>query len=315
MERSTAKGKDPILDLKDHNTLQASLDPLFHTLRIGPETQVETETNIETKIKSESETPEMLHQDQICRLESLPAELRRHILSLLDLTDLKSLQQASPTFHQQYLQDQSYVLRKSLERTLGDICLDAYATQLIMTQKIDSDGLIELYWDRDMYTSQLLLARIPNDQICSVVSFYWNVVRPLVPSCAHWALDNLAKHAKKAPHYHTMEVTITEKHRITRAAYRFYIFCYIAELKYIARSDIVNDGSPWYDGERSEMDDVYSYSQTLEAWEVEEFGVFWLFSRDTLYKKILEVEPMLGPEDEYFPRWPSTKDDGKSSTT
>lgn len=43
-------------------------------------------------------------------LEDFPAEIRRHILSMLELDELKVLVRASPVYHQQYLLDRRYLL-------------------------------------------------------------------------------------------------------------------------------------------------------------------------------------------------------------
>jgi hypothetical protein len=72
MQRSIAKEKGTTLDLDSRSTsVEASLDPLFHGLKIDTKAQTETETCIETKAKSAMEHPQTL-QRQGCKFESLP---------------------------------------------------------------------------------------------------------------------------------------------------------------------------------------------------------------------------------------------------
>lgn len=52
-------------------------------------------------------------------LESLPPKIRRYLLSVLELADLKALVRASPALHEQYLLDRSFLLCSGLEVTLG----------------------------------------------------------------------------------------------------------------------------------------------------------------------------------------------------
>lgn len=52
-------------------------------------------------------------------LEDLPAEIRRHLLSILEYERLKCLVHASPIYHHHYLLDRQYILCKCLENTFG----------------------------------------------------------------------------------------------------------------------------------------------------------------------------------------------------
>lgn len=58
-------------------------------------------------------------------LEEVPAELRRYILSMLDLEGLSALVHASRMIHKQYLLDRKYLLCSSIEVTLGSATVDA----------------------------------------------------------------------------------------------------------------------------------------------------------------------------------------------
>jgi hypothetical protein len=58
-------------------------------------------------------------------LETMPPEIRRHLLSTLELAGLKALVHASPTLHEQYLLERRFLPCSSLEVTLGSVGLDA----------------------------------------------------------------------------------------------------------------------------------------------------------------------------------------------
>lgn len=64
-------------------------------------------------------------------LESLPAELRCHILAHLanDLGGLNALVSASPVFYKQYLRDRNALLRTGLMAARGNLLVDAYAVE------------------------------------------------------------------------------------------------------------------------------------------------------------------------------------------
>ncbi|KAI1466231.1 uncharacterized protein F4812DRAFT_461201 [Daldinia caldariorum] len=57
-------------------------------------------------------------------LEDLPPEIRRNILSFLDIRSLNSLVHSSSVFHEQYFEDHRYLLCSSLETTLGTVSPD-----------------------------------------------------------------------------------------------------------------------------------------------------------------------------------------------
>ncbi|KHN97566.1 uncharacterized protein MAM_04581 [Metarhizium album ARSEF 1941] len=60
-------------------------------------------------------------------LESLPAEIRRQLLSTLKFEELRALVLASSVLHRQYLRDRRYLLCKCLETTLYGAVVDAFA--------------------------------------------------------------------------------------------------------------------------------------------------------------------------------------------
>ena len=60
-------------------------------------------------------------------LENLPPEVRRHLLSMLELDGLRALVSTSPIYYHQYLLDRRYLLCKCLEVTLRGVTVDAFA--------------------------------------------------------------------------------------------------------------------------------------------------------------------------------------------
>lgn len=75
----------------------------------------------------EAHQPKLVHDD--APLESVPAEIRHHLLSILDFEGLKALTFASPIYLQQYLLDREHLLSECRERKLGNtnIIMDACA--------------------------------------------------------------------------------------------------------------------------------------------------------------------------------------------
>ena len=82
----------------------------------------------ETFSASSSRTGERTGEKQTnAPLESLPAEVRHHLLSFLDLSQLRSLVHASPVYHQQYLSGRTLLLCGLLKEMLGASAVDAWA--------------------------------------------------------------------------------------------------------------------------------------------------------------------------------------------
>jgi len=115
-------------------------------------TQIESNvrsTNIEPKAVL---CPKEKQENRDSRLESLPPEIRRQLLSILDLPRLKVLVHASPTFHGQYFIDRKYFLCRSIGRTLGSATLDAYAVYLSAGQVGDTKQ--KTAWVPNLYIEQ-----------------------------------------------------------------------------------------------------------------------------------------------------------------
>ncbi|KAF4468590.1 hypothetical protein FALBO_4510 [Fusarium albosuccineum] len=205
-------------------------------------------------------------------LEDLPAEVRRHLLSVLDLPQLKALVRASPTFHQQYVFDRKYLLCRSLENTLGSVMFDAYACQL--SQSSDWKQFQQDYTEKNCLP--------PSDQItqetaAKIAVFHTNYVTPIVRYFSDKSLNHLLSLTKDLEG-DKLEAALStsEAMRFTRAVYRFEILCQVA-------------------GPHSETDmflrteAAEQFFLIFEPWEVEELLSFYQFVEpiyDDIFKQV-----------------------------
>lgn len=60
-------------------------------------------------------------------LESPPAGIRRHLLSVVEYEGLKALTHACPVYHQEYLLDRKWIPFKYLDRTLRSAIIEVGA--------------------------------------------------------------------------------------------------------------------------------------------------------------------------------------------
>ncbi|KAM5344033.1 hypothetical protein ACJ41O_012570 [Fusarium nematophilum] len=218
-------------------------------------------------------------------LEHLPPEVRRHLLSLLDLPRLKALVRASPTFHQQYLFDRKYLLCRSLEETLGSVVIDAYAVHLYKSQSSDKRQFLEQHATRASRRSLTLMGSLTQDEASSMVVFHTNYVTPIMEHFAGWMLDNLAKHTQNDQHETTP--SSTETMRLTRAVYRFQLLCQLA--------DPATEPMRFSRGRA-----IHGFFDILEPWEIEELFAFYQFAQHIYDKVLTEVSWDLHPDNPQF---------------
>lgn len=164
-------------------------------------------------------------------LESLPAEVRRHILSVMDLPRLKALVRASPTYHQQYRLDRRYLLNAALQVALGSVSLDAYITQKAMALPEAAheslSGLLDTWEERLPHSSSFQLGTIPDDEVVNMVSFYLQTAAPVAKYYVKQALKNLDEQVGDVSHRlpSQPEPSNIEWQRCLQAAYRFQLLC------------------------------------------------------------------------------------------
>lgn len=221
------------------------------------------------------------------RLESLPPEVRRQILATLDLPQLKAMVRASPTFHEQYLFDRNYLLCTSLEKTLDSVTADAYAVYLYTTQGRDlkQNGFLKLYSTNRSW--QFLTGRLTYEEALNIVSFYSQLVKPLIEYYSHWILNNLANVIGRDA-CSRIVLTRMEELRLTRAIYRFHLLCQLAD----PTDSMVTTTSR---GETTQ-----AFLNMLEPWEVEELFSFYQFAQDVYNRILKDIRWDLHPDNPKF---------------
>jgi len=113
-------------------------------------------------------------------LEDCPPEVRRQLLSILELEDLSALVHASPVFHKQYLLDRRFLLCKCLETTLRSVAIDADTVyQSGLTNISDTctrekvTEFLKSYQDRRSSTKySILMKRLAEDEAVGMVAFF-----------------------------------------------------------------------------------------------------------------------------------------------
>lgn len=224
-------------------------------------------------------------ENQACdgSLERLPPEVRRQILSILDLPGLKAVVRASPTFHQQYLHDRRHLLSTSLELTLGSISLDAYILNEVQNPKLSSPdfpiGLLETWREQLPDRSSFrLTGAITEDEAAAMASHYFELVAPVARHFMLETLKDMESRVGKVDEEsdHRPEVSNIEWQRYLRATYRFDLLCSstdptMPELSHeIAKSN------------------ANSRLFTPEPWEAEELLCFYQFV-EKLYTDVFNV--------------------------
>lgn len=216
-------------------------------------------------------------------LESLPAEVRRHILSVMDLPRLKALIRASPTYHQQYRLDRRYLLSAALQVALGSVGLDAYITQKAMaSQEATHESLSELLdtWEERLpHSSSFQLGKIAEDEVVNMVSFYLNTAVPVAKYYLRQASRNLDERVGEVSQRLPSQPAASniEWQRCLRAAYRFQLLCCAVKSARLNR-DI-------YDDTLERLAERLFY--TPEPWEGEELLSFYQFA-EAVYEDIFD---------------------------
>lgn len=80
------------------------------------------------------------------QFETMPAEIRLHILSFLKFAELKTVVHASPVYHELYTVNRTRILLRSIYSTLGSIAPEVYAIYRTSTKETF------LNWDHEKIT-------------------------------------------------------------------------------------------------------------------------------------------------------------------
>jgi hypothetical protein len=209
------------------------------------------------------------------RLDTLPAELRHHLLFFLDLDSLSALVHASPTFHAQYFDDRSRILPSSIEYTASEI----YTLRLFQTHTPESEDVAEFL---RMYSGSRARQRLADKGLIDLSTAietahsYFGVVKPIADHFAGSALANLMRETAQTGSVVEHSLWGTERARITRAIYRVDLYYEILKA----------DNSIAYS--RAEGN-TRAFLDTFEPWEVEEFYSFYLYAKKTYAKFVDDI--------------------------
>ncbi|KAH7308952.1 hypothetical protein B0I35DRAFT_360260, partial [Stachybotrys elegans] len=196
-------------------------------------------------------------------LETLPPEVRRHILSVAGLEQLQALVRASPTFHQQYLCDRRYILCSNLQGAIGPAVMTALSIYSHDPSK-DMPGIVAPN-ARDQ-SSQTIWNRLTEDEAVGITGFYMKYTLPVVRHYSQHIWNNfIGKRSTDQAH----ECTGSELLRLTRAMYHFHQFGQVAG---------ISSRTIEFDDWMSAMD---SYIESMTSWEVEEMICVYEFVRAT----------------------------------
>ncbi|KAI1739682.1 hypothetical protein F4680DRAFT_466195 [Xylaria scruposa] len=212
-------------------------------------------------------------------LEKLPPEVRRQLLSILELEELNTLVHASPVFYQQYLLDRKYLLCKSLEKTLCGVTTDAYAVyqsglaDFANTRTREGvSQFLKVYQDQCSSAQYSILTEsLTEDAAVGMATFVFSIIKPLVGHYTRWALANLANETGNS-HSHE-PLSKTEEIRLMRALYRFQLCCNLFGNNHYRTS--------WQIDLRFMSHDILNiFFCIFEPWEVEEIACIHTFVKE-----------------------------------
>ena len=239
-------------------------------------------------------------------LESLPPEIRRKILSILEIDGLRALVHASPTFHQQYLLDRRLLLCQCLGRTLRSVTVDACAVYRsglprfvdTSTKEKVAEFLTSYQGKRSSVDYSIATEGLSEDEAVAMTAFHSTTVQALARQYIDWALDSVAKETKNSPYQ--APPSMTEDTRIMRALYRFQLLCNL-----FGRG---GHGSTkeWL---RPHLDfDTVSvlsiFFGIFEPWEVEEVVCIYAFAKDKYDQIFRDISWDVNPENPKFDNQP-----------
>ncbi|KAJ0106845.1 hypothetical protein J7T55_014921 [Diaporthe amygdali] len=236
-------------------------------------------------------------------LESLPAELRTILLmSIPNLATLSRLVHASPVFHAQYLLDRKSILtRVLLTETTEDVFVDVYAAFRSRPYNIglptgpntNVTSFLALYrvWRSPSASDRPTLETCSLDGICWMARFHQSTVNPLVTYFISWALANF-RSSPVQPNAQSPEaaedLTRTEKTRLTRALYRFEVFCHLF------------CGSQYERFVAMDINEVFFSNLDLAPWEAEEMNCIYAFVKQNYEAVLDDVKGDLNEENPKF---------------
>lgn len=197
-------------------------------------------------------------------IQLLPPEVRRHLLSVLNLDQLRSLVRASPVFHEQYVHDRAYILCGLLDETLRTVVVDAFTVQRLSMSvrgtERDMPGFLRQAYAQPVMS---LVGRATEDEAVSMTVFH-SSVKAIIPLFMKWALGD-----------DDVKPSCVEYMRLIRAVYRYQLFCLVAD-------PVAGVGT------RAKEAAVQTLVSLFEPWEVEELLSFLQYVED-VYEKTLQA--------------------------
>ena len=228
------------------------------------------------------------------RLETLPPEIRRYLLSTLDLSGLRGTVGASRVFHQQYRHDRTHILRESLETTLGTAYADAYAVFVSgpLRRETNEDALHVLR------TRQVPLDQLEQSTLEQMSAFYFRYARPMLDAFSMHVLHNLdlvvagSDGDANNSAQQKSGLSATERLRFLRAVYHFELL-----------SRIANPLDPhlWQENmpqvQRQQVEELLG---TIQPWEAERLHTLYQFAEKKYESVFEEIKWDLHPDNPRF---------------
>lgn len=258
------------------------------TAQVGPhQTIPQSERSVSVSVLEDSQE-KLTHNNANpnAPLENLQPEVRRHLLSMLELEGLKALVSASPIYYHQYLLDHRHLLGKCLESTLRTVTVDVCAVYQSGSVEFSEartnervTQFLRSYQDRRSRSQHSILDdTFTIDDVIRMVAFHSSIIKPLERHYTSWAFDNLSKEGGD-PRSHE-SLSATEEKRLMRALYRFQLCC---NLFGVGRHGSYQQPKLGFDS----VDILKIFICIFEPWEVEEIACVYTFAKQK-YNQIFD---------------------------
>ncbi|KAG8157991.1 hypothetical protein KVR01_012263 [Diaporthe batatas] len=258
-----------------------------------PTTRVPMESNEPQRHRSNSDGCD---EPSRC-IESLPAEIQRHImLCLPSLGSLGACILSSPVFYSLFQSEPKNYIANCLINILGDTFVDASTARAAIQDSFQQARcaamkaghetriiwpFLETYREHVQHLScKDWIHSISLPEAVEMATFQTSIVEPLVDEYACWALANLSTSAK------AMELSKIERIRIQRAMYRFQIVCDVFGNK-LEGNNMAN--------QRLRQLGCLRFLAGYDPWEIEEMLCINAFFQQQYQKRLLEVSGDLDP--------------------
>lgn len=233
---------------------------------------------------------------QSASLEGLAVELRFEILERIpDLPSLDAIVHASPSFHRAYVARRQSILAEVVSRDVGpDVLFEAHAVAIALTTD-DKDGseireFLKDYRSMRRETASVSIRGFSLDQLTLLAQIQYAVQF----ATKHFCQATLARHPLSNERKEDITpLSTTETRRISRALYRFELFCRLFS-------------QPSFKVKRSLdcMDMCHLFLRQFPRWEIEEIACIrdYLMGRYGLFfakheHELMRHRPQGAPED------------------